>query len=134
PSFQYLGEWWRQLCGESEGKDGKGIYPSSANFTTELHAMGQLIQDGRRNLFETTIMIKESVSNIVIKGNKENLDGLNYLRGKTLDYVNKKALEGTILAHVEGNVPNLIIELDELNALNLGKLLYFFEKACAISG
>lgn len=134
PALQYLGEWWKQLFGESEGKDGKGIYPSSANFTTDLHSMGQMIQDGRRNLFETTLMVKEAIEDIVIKEDKENLDGLNYLAGKSLDYVNKKAFEGTVLAHVEGNVPNLLIEMDKLDGFHIGKLIYFFEKACAISG
>ena len=134
PSLQYLGEWWKQLFGESEGKDGKGIYPSTANFTTDLHSMGQLIQDGRRNIFETTLTVKEPIIDIEIKKSKDDLDGLNYLAGKTLDYVNKKAFEGTLLAHVEGNVPNLIIEIEKLDEFNIGKLLYFFEKACAISG
>lgn len=134
PSLQYLGEWWKQLFGESEGKDGKGIYPSTVNFTTDLHSMGQLIQDGRRNLFETTINIKDPISHIEIKEDKDNLDGLNYLSGKTLDYVNKKAFEGTVLAHVEGNVPNLIIEIEKLDEFHIGKLIYFFEKACGISG
>lgn len=134
PSLQYLGEWWKQLYGESEGKDGKGIFPASVNFTTDLHSMGQMIQDGRRNIFETTINIKKAITDIEIKEAENDLDGLNYLKGKTLDYVNKKAFEGTLLAHIEGNVPNLIIELEELNEFHLGKLLYFFEKACAISG
>lgn len=134
PAFQYLGEWWKQLFGESEGKDGKGIFPSCANFTTDLHSMGQLIQDGRRNLFETTINVVEPISHIEIKENEDDLDGLNYLSGKTLDYVNKKAFEGTVLAHVEGKVPNLIIEIPRLDEFNIGKLLYFFMKACAISG
>lgn len=134
PSLQYIGEWWKQLFGESEGKDGKGIYPSSANFTTDLHSMGQLIQDGRRNLFETTINIKSPINDIEIKEDNDNLDGLNYLSGKTMDYVNKKAFEGTLLAHVEGNVPNLIIEIEKLDEFHIGKLLYFFKKACGISG
>lgn len=134
PSLQYLGQWWKQLFGESEGKDGKGIYPSSGNFTTDLHSMGQLIQDGRRNLFETTIHIKNPKRDMAIKEDEANLDGLNYLSGKTVDYVNKKAFEGTVLAHVEGNVPNLTIEMDRLDEFHIGKLLYFFEKSCAISG
>lgn len=134
PSLQYLSEWWKQLYGESEGKDGKGIYPASANFTTDLHSIGQLIQDGKRNLFETTINIENSKDEIILKATKDDLDGLNYLEGKTLDLVNKKAFEGTLLAHVNGNVPNLIINLPELNEYYMGKLIYFFEKACAISG
>lgn len=134
PAFQFLGEWWKQLFGESEGKDGKGIFPSSVNFTSDLHSMGQLIQDGRRNIFETSLIVKEPLRDIEIKESKDDLDGLNYLAGKTMDYVNKKAFEGTLLAHVEGNVPNLIIELERLDTFNIGKLLYFFEKACAISG
>ncbi len=134
PSLQYLSEWWKQLYGESEGKDGKGIYPGSANFTTDLHSIGQLIQDGKRNLFETTINIESSKDEIILKGTKDDLDGLNYLEGKTLDLVNKKAFEGTLLAHVNGNVPNIIVNLPELSEFYFGKLIYFFEKACAISG
>lgn len=134
PKLQYLGEWWKQLYGESEGKDGKGIYPGSANFTTDLHSIGQIIQDGRRNLFETTINIGKPKHDIVMKSNEEDLDGLNFLEGKTLDYINKKAFEGTLLAHVKGNVPNIVINIPELNEFYLGKLIYFFEKACAISG
>lgn len=134
PSLQYLSEWWKQLYGESEGKDGKGIYPGSANFTTDLHSIGQLIQDGKRNLFETTINIESSRAEIMLKANDDNLDGLNFLEGKTLDLVNKKAFEGTLMAHIKGNVPNLIINVPELNEYYFGKLIYFFEKACAISG
>lgn len=134
PKLQYLGEWWKQLYGESEGKDGKGIYPGSANFTTDLHSIGQIIQDGRRNLFETTINIGKPKHEIVMKSNEEDLDGLNFLEGKTLDYINKKAFEGTLLAHVNGNVPNIVVNIPELNEFYLGKLIYFFEKACAISG
>ncbi len=134
PSLQYLGEWWKQLYGESEGKDGKGIYPGSANFTTDLHSIGQIIQDGKRNLFETTINIETPKYEIKLKANEEDLDGLNFLEGMTLDHVNKKAFEGTLLAHVKGNVPNIIINVPELNEFYLGKLIYFFEKACAISG
>ena len=134
PKLQYLGEWWKQLYGESEGKDGKGIYPGSANFTTDLHSIGQIIQDGKRNLFETTINIGKSKHEIRMKSNEEDLDGLNFLEGKTLDYINKKAFEGTLLAHVNGDVPNIVINVPELNEFYLGKLIYFFEKACAISG
>lgn len=134
PALQYLSEWWKQLFGESEGKDGKGIYPGSANFTTDLHSIGQLIQDGKRNLFETTINIENCKEEIILTGNEEDLDGLNFLEGKTLDLVNKKAFEGTLMAHVKGNVPNLVINVPELNEFYFGKLIYFFEKACAISG
>lgn len=134
PKLQYLGEWWKQLYGESEGKDGKGIYPGSANFTTDLHSIGQIIQDGKRNLFETTINIGKSKHEVTLKANEEDLDGLNFLEGKTMDYINNKAFEGTLLAHVEGNVPNIVINVPELNEFYLGKLIYFFEKACAISG
>lgn len=134
PALTYLAEWWKQLYGESEGKDGKGIYPASVNFTTDLHSMGQYIQDGMRNLFETTINIGRSHGEIIIKESEDDLDGLNYLAGKSLDEVNKKAFEGTLKAHVSGNVPNIIIEVPELNEYYLGKLFYFFEKACAISG
>ena len=134
PALQYLSEWWKQLYGESEGKDGKGIYPGSANFTTDLHSIGQLIQDGKRNLFETTINIESSKEEVILTGNEDDLDGLNFLEGKTLDLVNKKAFEGTLMAHVKGNVPNLVINVPELNEFYFGKLIYFFEKACAISG
>jgi glucose-6-phosphate isomerase len=134
PSLQYLAEWWKQLYGESEGKDGKGIYPGSANFTTDLHSLGQLIQDGKRNIFETTINIEHPRREINLKANDDNLDGLNYLAGKSLDFINKKAFEGTLMAHVKGNVPNLVINIPKLDEYYFGKLIYFFEKACAISG
>ena len=134
PSLQYFAEWWKQLFGESEGKDGKGIYPGSANFTTDLHSIGQLIQDGQRNIFETTINIVQPRRDFELKADKDNLDGLNFLAGKTLDLVNKKAFEGTLMAHVNGNVPNLIIHVPKLDEFYFGKLIYFFEKACAISG
>lgn len=134
PYLNYFLEWWKQLFGESEGKDNKGIYPSSANFTTDLHSLGQLIQDGRRNLFETTINVVKPRRDMIIKGDKDNLDGLNYLSGKTLDYVNKKAFEGTLIAHTNGGVPNLVINMPQMNEYYFGKLIYFFEKACAISG
>lgn len=134
PSLQYIGEWWKQLYGESEGKDGKGIFPASVNFTADLHSMGQLIQDGKRNIFETVINIENVDDEIVLVKDEDNLDGLNYLQGKTLSYINQKAMEGTLLAHIEGNVPNLAINMPELNAYNIGALIYFFEKACAISG
>lgn len=134
PCLDSLAEWWKQLFGESEGKDGKGIYPSSAKFTTDLHSIGQLIQDGRRNLFQTIINIENPKNDIEIKEDKDNLDGLNYLTGKTIGFVNMKAFEGTLAAHVKGNVPNLIINLPEMNEYYFGKLIYFFEKSCAISG
>ncbi|NLY44462.1 MAG: glucose-6-phosphate isomerase [Tissierella sp.] len=134
PALTYLSEWWKQLYGESEGKDGKGIFPASVNFTTDLHSMGQYIQDGRRNLFETTINIKKPERDIILKSSEDNLDGLNFLAGKSLDLVNKKAFEGTLKAHISGNVPNLIIDVPELNEYYFGKLIYFFEKACAVSG
>lgn len=132
--MQYFTEWWKQLYGESEGKDEKGIFPAGALFTTDLHSMGQYIQDGRRTLFETVIRIKEPNSDIKINSDDDNLDGLNYLAGKGLDYVNKKAMEGTIEAHVSGDVPNIVIEIEKLDEESIGELIYFFEKACAISG
>ena len=134
PKLHYMTEWWKQLFGESEGKDLKGIYPTGAEFTTDLHSLGQYIQDGRRNLFETIIDIKESDSNVFINQDEENLDELNYLTGKGLDEINKKAMEGTIEAHIEGEVPNIILTMDNLNEYTLGHLIYFFELACAMSG
>ncbi|MCI8964824.1 MAG: glucose-6-phosphate isomerase [Clostridia bacterium] len=134
PSLHYITEWWKQLYGESEGKDEKGIFPAGVDFTTDLHSMGQYIQDGNRNLIETVICIDESKESIILAEDKENIDGLNYLAGKDLDYINKKAMEGTIEAHVNGNVPNMKITIEELDEENLGHLIYFFEKACAISG
>ncbi len=134
PKLHYMIEWWKQLYGESEGKDKKGIYPTGAEFTTDLHSLGQYIQDGRRNLFETIINIEEYNSNIKVNQDEDNLDELNYLANKGLDYINKKAMEGTIEAHVEGGVPNIIINMDKLNEYTLGHLIYFFELACAMSG
>ena len=134
PKLHYMIEWWKQLFGESEGKDGKGIFPTGAEFTTDLHSMGQYIQEGRRNLFETVIRIEKSESDIDLKEEEDNLDGLNYLAGKTLDYVNKKAMEGTIEAHTAGDVPNIVLELPKLSEETIGHLIYFFEKACAMSG
>ena len=134
PKLHYFTEWWKQLFGESEGKELKGIFPAGVDFTTDLHSMGQYIQEGRRNLFETVISVKKPNSNIIINKDEENLDGLNYLEGKDVDYVNKKAMEGTIQAHVAGDVPNVVIEIDKLNEKNIGQLIYFFEKACAMSG
>ena len=134
PRLQYLAEWWKQLFGESEGKDGKGLFPASAGFTTDLHSLGQYIQDGRRHIFETLLQIDNPGNDIILKKQKQNLDGLNYLAGKSMDYVNKKAAEGTIEAHVEGGVPNLIINLPQATPWHVGYLFYFFEKACAVSG
>lgn len=134
PKLHYISEWWKQLYGESEGKDGKGIYPASADFTADLHSLGQYIQDGKRHLFETLINIEKPETDITIEEDEFNLDGLNYLAGKTMDYVNKKAIEGTILAHADGGVPTLVVNIPEATAYHLGYLFYFFEKACAISG
>ncbi len=134
PSLNYLSEWWKQLFGESEGKDGKGIYPASVNFTTDLHSLGQWIQDSRRNIFETTLNIEKPRKDFKIKKDKDNLDKLNFLEGKTMDYINKKAFEGTLMAHTSGNVPNLVINIPEMNEYYFGKLIYFFKKSCAISG
>ncbi len=134
PKMHYFTEWWKQLYGESEGKDQKGIFPAGVDFTTDLHSMGQYIQEGRRNLFETVISIENPKSDITINNDEDNLDGLNYLSGKTLDYVNKKAMEGTVKAHVSGDVPNIMINIENLDEENIGELIYFFEKACAMSG
>ena len=134
PKMHYFTEWWKQLYGESEGKDQKGIFPAGVDFTTDLHSMGQYIQEGRRNLFETVISIENPKSDITINSDEDNLDGLNYLSGKTLDYVNKKAMEGTVKAHVSGDVPNIMINIENLDEENIGELIYFFEKACAMSG
>lgn len=132
--MKYIAEWWKQLYGESEGKDGKGIFPSSVTFTTDLHSMGQMIQDGVRNIFETVIDVVNPEKDIEIKEDKANLDSLNYIAGKSMDYVNKKAMEGTTFAHISGGVPNIKIEIDKLDEKNLGELLYFFEIAVAVSG
>ncbi len=134
PRLQYIAEWWKQLYGESEGKDGKGLFPASANFTSDLHSLGQYIQDGHRHLFETVLQIARPETDLTISTDADNLDGLNYLSGKTMDYVNKKAAEGTLLAHVDGGVPNIVITIPEATPYHLGYLFYFFEKACAISG
>lgn len=134
PSLQYVSEWWKQLYGESEGKDQKGIFPASVNFSADLHSMGQYIQDGKRHLFETVLNVETPELELKIEENEENLDGLNYLAGKTIDFVNKKAFEGTLLAHLDGGVPNIIINIPKMDEYNFGKLIYFFEKACGISG
>ena len=134
PKMRYMIEWWKQLYGESEGKEHKGIFPAGVDLTTDLHSMGQYIQDGKRDLFETVINVEESKSDIKIKKDEDNLDGLNFLAGKTMDYVNKQAMMGTIEAHVSGGVPNIIINIKKLNEETIGELIYFFELACAISG
>lgn len=134
PKLHYVSEWWKQLYGESEGKDGKGIYPASVDFTTDLHSMGQWIQDGERSIFETVISVKEPNHTKIFPYDDANLDGLNFLAGKRVDEVNKMAELGTMLAHVDGGVPNLKIELPKLNEYYLGQLIYFFERACGISG
>ncbi|UHA72085.1 glucose-6-phosphate isomerase [Paenibacillus sp. 481] len=134
PSLHYVSEWWKQLFGESEGKDNKGIYPSSVDFSTDLHSMGQFIQEGTRNLFETVIQVAEVPHQITINEDPADLDGLNFLVGKTMDFVNKKAFEGTMLAHTDGNVPNLIVTIPDMTPYTFGYLVYFFEKACGISG
>ena len=129
----YFAEWWKQLYGESEGKDGKGIYVASASFSTDLHSLGQMIQDGERNIFETVLQVTTPVTEQVIPYSEENLDGLNFLAGKTMDYVNKQAFLGTLLAHVDGGVPNIVIEFPEISAFAYGYLAYFFEFACGVS-
>ncbi|WP_394218550.1 glucose-6-phosphate isomerase [Halobacillus trueperi] len=134
PSLQYFAEWWKQLFGESEGKDQKGIFPASANFSTDLHSLGQYVQEGRRDLFETVLNVETPSSDITIEEDSQNLDGLNYLAGATVDEVNEKAYLGTMLAHTDGDVPNLILHLPKRDAYTFGYLVYFFEKACAISG
>ncbi|MCA1023984.1 glucose-6-phosphate isomerase [Halobacillus litoralis] len=134
PSLQYFSEWWKQLFGESEGKDQKGIFPASANFSTDLHSLGQYVQEGRRDLFETVLHVESPSSDITIEEDDQNLDGLNYLAGSTVDKVNEKAYLGTMLAHTDGDVPNLIVHLPKRDAYTFGYLVYFFEKACAISG
>jgi len=134
PSLHYLSEWWKQLFGESEGKDQKGIYPASVDFTTDLHSMGQFIQDGQKSLFETVVNIEKPDTELLIEAEEADLDGLNYLAGKSVDFVNRNAMKGTILAHTDGNVPNLIINVPERNEYYLGQLFYFFEFACGVSG
>ncbi len=134
PKLHYFAEWWKQLFGESEGKDNKGIFPAAVDFTTDLHSMGQWIQEGERTIFETVISIKEPNYKVVIPHDNQNLDGLNYLEGKRVDEVNKMAELGTRIAHVDGGVPNILIEIPKLDEESLGQLIYFFEKACGISG
>ena len=134
PRVHYLAEWWKQLFGESEGKDGKGLYPTSADFSADLHSLGQYIQEGQRLFFETVVSIGKPEVEFVIESDKDNLDGLNFIAGKTLDYVNKKATDGVILAHIDGNVPNLGVNIPEATPYHLGYTFYFFEKACGVSG
>ena len=134
PELQYFTEWWKQLYGESEGKDQKGIFPAGVNFSTDLHSMGQYIQDGLRTIFETVLYVENSKTDITIEETPENIDGLNFLAGRTMDFVNKQAFAGTTLAHTDGGVPNLLISLKALDEYTFGQLVYFFEKACGISG
>ena len=134
PSLQYFSEWWKQLFGESEGKDQKGIFPASVNFSADLHSMGQFIQDGMRNLFETVVWVERSSLDVTIQPDSDNLDGLNYLAGSGLNQVNYQAFQGTLLAHNDGGVPNLVVRIPELTPFYFGALLYFFEKACGVSG
>ena len=134
PSVHYVSEWWKQLYGESEGKDQKGIFPASVDLTTDLHSMGQFIQDGSRNMFETVINIETSREEILLEEEPVDLDGLNYLAGKSVDFVNKSAMNGTILAHTDGQVPNFMVTVPEVNEFYLGQLFYFFEFACGVSG
>ncbi len=134
PSFHYIAEWWKQLFGESEGKDQKGIFPASLDLTTDLHSMGQFVQDGARIMFETVVNIEDAGSEIVIQSDEKDLDGLNYLAGKTMDFVNKNAMRGTILAHTDGNVPNIVINVAGRDEESLGELFYYLEFACGVSG
>lgn len=134
PSFTMMAEWWKQLYGESEGKDNKGIFPSSATFSTDLHSLGQFVQDGSRVMFETVVDIKKPKQDLFLEDDADNLDGLNFLTNQNMSVVNRKAYEGTILAHTEGGVPNIVLEVDALDEENFGEMVYFFEKACAISG
>lgn len=134
PRAHFIAEWWKQLYGESEGKDGKGIFPASVDFTTDLHSMGQYIQDGRRHLFETVLEIDTPEHHLELPLEADDLDGLNYLAGKTMDFINKKATEGTRMAHIDGRVPNLALHIPAATPFHLGELFYFFEKACAVSG
>lgn len=134
PRFAMMSEWWKQLYGESEGKDNKGIFPASVIFSTDLHSLGQYVQEGRRNLFETVILINKTEKDLVIANQEGNADGLNFLAGKSMSFVNQKAFEGTVLAHTDGGVPNIVLEVADTSEYTLGYLIYYFEKACAISG
>ena len=133
PGFRMMGGWWQQLFGESEGKDGKGIFPVSAEFTPDLHSLGQMIQQGERNIFETMVRFAPPAQELVIEGDYKNLDGLNYLEGKTLDFVDEQAFQGTLAAHVDGNVPVITMDMGELNTQKLGEMFYFFELSCGVS-
>ncbi|MBS5956021.1 glucose-6-phosphate isomerase [Lacrimispora xylanolytica] len=134
PSLHYVSEWWKQLFGESEGKDQRGIFPAAVDLTTDLHSMGQFIQDGARVMFETVLNVQESPAEILLKEEEVDTDGMNYLAGKSVDFVNKSAMNGTILAHTDGHVPNLVIDIPKQDAYSLGQLFYFFEYACGVSG
>jgi glucose-6-phosphate isomerase len=134
PKLHYIGEWWKQLYGESEGKDLKGIFPAAVDYSTDLHSMGQWVQEGERTIFETVISIKNPNKKVVVPTDADNLDGLNFLAGKRVDEVNKMAELGVVIAHVDGQVPNMQIEMPQLNEYYIGQLFYFFEKACGISG
>jgi glucose-6-phosphate isomerase len=134
PGLHYFGEWWKQLYGESEGKNQRGIFPAACDFSTDLHSMGQYIQEGRRDLFETALWVEKPRRSVTIPEDPANIDGLNFLSGKTMEYVNRKAFEGTLLAHTDGGVPNLLVQIPEISPAIFGKLVYFFEKACGISG
>lgn len=134
PKLHYIAEWWKQLYGESEGKDGKGIFPASVDLTTDLHSMGQWIQDGERTIFETVISVEATDHSVLVPTDEADLDGLNFLAGKHVDEVNKMAELGTQLAHVDGGVPNIKVNMPEVSAFYIGQLFYFFEKACGISG
>ena len=134
PSLHYVSEWWKQLFGESEGKDQRGIFPAAVDLTTDLHSMGQFIQDGARIMFETVLNVEESPAEIVLQKEDVDTDGMNYLAGKTVDFVNKSAMNGTILAHTDGSVPNLMVKIPAQDAYSLGQLFYFFEFACGVSG
>ena len=134
PSFRFMAEWWKQLFGESEGKDQKGLFPASVDLTTDLHSMGQFIQDGSRIMFETVLNIEKSREEVILNEEPVDLDGLNYLAGKSVDFVNKSAMNGTILAHTDGQVPNLMVKMPEVSEFFLGELFYFFEFACGLSG
>ena len=134
PAFRFMAEWWKQLYGESEGKEEKGLFPASVDFTADLHSMGQYIQQGERMLMETVVRFAPAEQQMVVPFDEANGDGLNFLAGKTMDFINRQAMDGTLLAHVEGGVPNIILNLDENNARTMGQLIYFFEYACGLSG
>jgi glucose-6-phosphate isomerase len=134
PQVHYFAEWWKQLFGESEGKENKGIFPASVDFSSDLHSMGQYIQEGLRTMFETVLFFKNARKDIIIEEDKDNIDGLNFLSGKSISYVNEQAFNGTLLAHTDGSVPNLVLSIEKLDEYCLGNLIYFFEKACGVSG